>query len=139
MADRETMLKQINEISFTVNDLTLFLDTHPLDDNALKAFSDAMKQRKQLMQTYAEKFEPRTVDCVCPDTNNKSETHTKYPGPVSYTHLPEPVVLRPLPFRNAWSPSRHLPESEGPLWISSVYYPSERHELPPLSALNLQT
>ena len=27
MADRETMLKQINEISFTVNDLTLFL--HP--------------------------------------------------------------------------------------------------------------
>ena len=47
MADRETMLKQINEISFTVNDLTLFLDTHPLDDNALKAFSDAMKQRKQ--------------------------------------------------------------------------------------------
>ena len=34
MADRETMLKQINEISFTVNDLTLFLDTHPLDDNA---------------------------------------------------------------------------------------------------------
>ena len=51
MADRETMLKQINEISFTVNDLTLFLDTHPLDDNALKAFSDAMKQRKQLMHT----------------------------------------------------------------------------------------
>ena len=78
MADRETMLKQINEISFTVNDLTLFLDTHPLDDNALKAFSDAMKQRKQLMQTYAENFEPLTVDCVCPDTNNKSETHTKY-------------------------------------------------------------
>ena len=29
MADRETMLKQINEISFTVNDLTLFLDTLP--------------------------------------------------------------------------------------------------------------
>lgn len=49
MADLETMLKQINEISFTVNDLTMFLDTHPIDDNALKAFSDSMKHRKQLM------------------------------------------------------------------------------------------
>lgn len=91
MADRETMLKQINEISFTVNDLTLFLDTHPLDYNALKAFSDAMKQRKQLMQTYAENFEPLTVDCVCPDTNNKSETHTKYPGQKHFTWSDGPL------------------------------------------------
>ena len=27
MADRCSLLKQINEISFTVNDLTLYLDT----------------------------------------------------------------------------------------------------------------
>ncbi len=51
MADRCSLLKQINEISFTVNDLTLYLDTHPLDTDALDAFSQAMSQRKQLFFT----------------------------------------------------------------------------------------
>ncbi len=39
MDKREQMLQKINEISFTVNDLTLYLDTHPTDANALTAFS----------------------------------------------------------------------------------------------------
>ena len=42
MPDRRQMLKEINEISFVINDLTLFLDTHPLEPTALEAFSQAM-------------------------------------------------------------------------------------------------
>ena len=35
MPDRCQLLQQINEISFVVNDLNLYLDTHPTDDQAL--------------------------------------------------------------------------------------------------------
>ncbi|WP_077611547.1 spore coat protein CotJB [Clostridium sp. Marseille-P2415] len=91
MADRKTLLKQITEISFTVNDLTLYLDTHPLDENALTAFKQAMEQRKQFLKTYAENFEPLTIDCVCPDTNNKTEFQTKYAGQKHFTWSDGPL------------------------------------------------
>lgn len=91
MADQKTLLKQITEISFTVNDLTLYLDTHPLDENALTAFKQAMEQRKQLLKTYAENFEPLTIDCVCPDTNNKTAFQTKYAGQKHFTWSDGPL------------------------------------------------
>ena len=37
MSDRNAILKEITEISFTADDLTLYLDTHPLDASALEA------------------------------------------------------------------------------------------------------
>lgn len=85
MADRNQLLKEINEVSFAVNDLTLYLDTHPLEQEALDMFSENMKKRKQLLSTYAAEFEPLTTDCVCPDTNNKTESNTKYPGQRHFT------------------------------------------------------
>ena len=85
MIDQKNLLSQITEISFTVNDLNLYLDTHPLDENALNAFKDAMTQRKQLLQTYAENFEPLTMNCICPDSNNQTKSHTKYPDQRHFT------------------------------------------------------
>ena len=38
--DRMQLMKEIGEASFMVNDLTLYLDTHPTDQEALKAFSE---------------------------------------------------------------------------------------------------
>lgn len=91
MADQKTLFQQINEISFTINDLTLYLDTHPLDENALTAFSQAMEQRKQLLKTYGENYEPLTMDCVCPDTNNKAQTNTRYAGQKHFTWTDGPL------------------------------------------------
>lgn len=85
MADRNQLLKEINEVSFTVNDLNLYLDTHPLEKDALDMLSENMKKRKQLLSTYGAEFEPLTMDCVCPDTNNKTESYTKYPGQRHFT------------------------------------------------------
>ena len=53
MSDRCTLLQQINEISFVVNDLNLYLDTHPTDTSALEEFSQAMAQRRQLLDAFA--------------------------------------------------------------------------------------
>ena len=68
MSDRNTMLQEISEVSFMVNDLALYLDTHPLDPQGLEAFSQAAAKRKQLLEDYARIFEPLTMNCVCPDT-----------------------------------------------------------------------
>lgn len=91
MVDRCQMLQQINEISFTVNDLTLYLDNHPEDENALNAFKQAAEKRKQLLKDYAKDYEPLTIDCVCPDTNNTTESHTKYAGKKHWTWSDGPL------------------------------------------------
>lgn len=91
MADRCQMLQQINEISFTVNDLTLYLDNHPEDENALNAFKQAAEKRKQLLKEFAKEFEPLTIDCVCPDTNNSTESYTKYAGKKHWTWSDGPL------------------------------------------------
>ena len=76
MDKREQMLQKINEISFTVNDLTLYLDTHPTDANALTAFSQAANERKNLLEAYA---------------NNQTGSHTSYPGKKHFTWVDGPI------------------------------------------------
>ena len=65
MSDRKAMLKELQEISFTADDLNLYLDTHPLDMPALEAFMQANTRRKNLLEQFAREFEPLTRDCVC--------------------------------------------------------------------------
>lgn len=91
MSDRNTMLQEISEVSFMVNDLALYLDTHPLDPQGLEAFSQAAAKRKQLLEDYARKFEPLTMNCVCPDTNNQSSTFTRYPSQKHFTWSDGPL------------------------------------------------
>ena len=91
MTGRTQMLKKINEISFAVNDLTLYLDTHPTDSAALNAFSKFSKERTNLLNQYAEQFEPLTSDCICPDTNNRSSSNTAYPGQRHFTWIDGPL------------------------------------------------
>ena len=52
VADRNALLKKIGEISFTLDDLRLFLDTHPLDGNAIQLYQENITQRKQLLKQY---------------------------------------------------------------------------------------
>lgn len=91
MADQMNLLKQLNEVSFIVNDLNLYLDTHPLDTNALNLFDAMIKQRKELLKQYAAEFEPLTLNCVCTTTNNQSKQHTKYPDRAHFTWSDGPL------------------------------------------------
>lgn len=50
MADRTQLLEEIQQVGFQVDDLTLYLDTHPLDRDALDAFTQA----KPALPAYAE-------------------------------------------------------------------------------------
>ena len=35
MSEKETLMKQLNEASFALDEAVLFLDTHPCDEEAL--------------------------------------------------------------------------------------------------------
>ena len=70
MSEQSQLLQKINEISFTVNDLTLYLDTHPYDAAALDRFSKFAKERSRLLKQYAEQFDPLTSDCIHLETES---------------------------------------------------------------------
>lgn len=81
MQERSQRLLEIDEISFTLNDLNLYLDTHPEDQEALTMFNQAMTKRKQLMQTFAKDFDPLTLNCITPENNQQKFSWSNGPLP----------------------------------------------------------
>lgn len=59
-SEQEKKLYEISVVSFAINDLTLYLDTHPKCENGLKHFKELMKIRTELLNDYAKKFNPLT-------------------------------------------------------------------------------
>ena len=45
-----TMLRQIQQTGFVLDDLRLYLDTHPEDKEALNMFKTMLKRKKELMK-----------------------------------------------------------------------------------------
>ena len=59
---RKDLLMQIGHASFAVDDVKLYLDTHPRDQEALDFFYEYNKKRNQLLKEYAKYYGPLTVD-----------------------------------------------------------------------------
>lgn len=64
MNEKKRMLFEIDKISFVVTELVLYLDTHPKDTKTIEFFLYYKKKRHDLLNEYAEKFEPLTVDSI---------------------------------------------------------------------------
>ena len=60
--NRKDLLQWINVVSFAVNDVQLFLDTHPTDTNALAYFHEYSKLRNQALKEYSKYYGPLTID-----------------------------------------------------------------------------
>mgnify|MGYP000526685657 CR=1 FL=1 len=58
---RSALLHEIDKVSFAVNDLTLYLDTHPDCQEGLTRFQKEAARRKELMNQYAKAYGP--FDC----------------------------------------------------------------------------
>ena len=58
------MLLQIQQVSFVLDDLTLYLDMHSEDSQALSMYQEKLAVRDQLKKEFAQKFYPLTRDCV---------------------------------------------------------------------------
>lgn len=58
--NRECMMSRLSEISFALNDLTLYLDTHPNCENGLALYHKLIKERLDLLADYAREYYPLT-------------------------------------------------------------------------------
>ena len=59
---KKELLEWINIVSFAVDDVKLFLDTHPNCPEALEFFDEFKKQRVQALKEYAKYYGPLTLD-----------------------------------------------------------------------------
>ena len=59
---KKELLEWINIVSFAVDDVKLFLDTHPNCPEALEFFDEFKKQRVQALKEYAKYYGPLTMD-----------------------------------------------------------------------------
>ena len=59
---REQLLNMVNEVSFAVDDIKLYLDTHPTDAHALAALKNALAERKAAVAAYEEAHGALTHD-----------------------------------------------------------------------------
>lgn len=59
---KEQLLQTINQASFAVDDILLFLDTHPKNERALKYYCEMVALRKKAMKEYAQNYGPLTID-----------------------------------------------------------------------------
>ena len=62
--NREQLLRKIMEYKFYVNDLTLYLDTHPNDRKALDLHNDYVKKLKEVTKEFEKMYGPLTVETV---------------------------------------------------------------------------
>lgn len=75
--EREVLMKKIQEISFFLDDMRLFMDTHPDNQNGLELLKNAVQTRKELLKKFALQFYPLTMDCM-------AEIYTENPSKDCY-------------------------------------------------------
>ena len=76
---QEAALTEISAVGFAINDLTLYLDTHPTDRDALEYFNHYTKIRNGLLKDYANRYYPLTLDTA--DVCNKEWKWGLAPAP----------------------------------------------------------
>lgn len=80
MADnRRELLDEINKFSFAVNDVTLFLNTHPDNQEALEYFEKCNKKRQSALRKYADQYGPLTLDSACTEAECWSWNQSPWP------------------------------------------------------------
>ena len=66
-SDKAQMLRYIQELGFAIDDVVLYLDTHPTDQDALAYFHHFREVRMKALKEYEENFGPLTLDTTKPE------------------------------------------------------------------------
>ena len=74
--NRAVLLRKISKAGFVLNELALFLDTHPADMNALRHYEYYQKRHGELTGEYENKYGPLTRKIT-----NNSDRWTWIDGP----------------------------------------------------------
>lgn len=60
--NQKQLLKKIGEVSFAIDDMLLFLDTHPKEEKALRFMREQSVRRRELVSLYEKQYGPLTKD-----------------------------------------------------------------------------
>ena len=69
---REKLLNRINEVSFAVDDILLYLDTQPCCEEAISFYQECEQERQKLLKEYAQCYGPLTVDAALEGSYQKA-------------------------------------------------------------------
>ena len=62
MNQKEQLLNDIGIVEFVLVELTLYLDTHPMDKKAMEFFNHYVKIRNKMVHEFSRNFYPLTVN-----------------------------------------------------------------------------
>ena len=62
MTEREILTKKLSSYHFMVDDLQLYLDTHPNDSETIRKMNEYQEKMNSLRETYEAKYGPLTTD-----------------------------------------------------------------------------
>jgi spore coat protein JB len=64
-SNQQAMLMQIRCLRFSINDLALYLDTHPCDRRALAVHNEYARELRTLTNNYQRMYGPLDIECPC--------------------------------------------------------------------------
>ncbi len=67
--NQNQLLMYIDQVSFAIDDLILFLDTHPCDKNALEYYQKLRQMRREAVKQYSTQYGPLSI------TGNENECY----------------------------------------------------------------
>ena len=70
---REEMMSQLSAVSFALNDLTLYLDTHPDCPKGIALFHQLLEKRLELLSRFAGDFYPLTQTSMVTGNFDKNQ------------------------------------------------------------------
>ena len=73
------LMQRINQYSFAVDEVLLFLDTHPYDMEAMKYFQKYRALRQEAIQDYSKYYAPLLVDYAVCDKSPWSWVNEPWP------------------------------------------------------------
>ena len=65
--DKKKLLRYIQEVSFAIDDVVLYLDTHPYDEEALKYYKKYKKLYHEASEEYTQYYGPLQTSNVIAD------------------------------------------------------------------------
>ncbi|MCI6035746.1 MAG: spore coat protein CotJB [Firmicutes bacterium] len=58
---KKALLEEITQVGFAVDEMTLYLDTHPYETEAIDYLTYYVRRKNQLMKEYAYQYGPLTI------------------------------------------------------------------------------
>ena len=63
--NKAELMNQLQSYAFAINDLILYLDTHPNDEKALSLHNEYANEYRKMYDEYERRFGPLSIYCPC--------------------------------------------------------------------------